>query len=95
MLQAADQKAADSTAAAAAAAGPRQSLAQVPEVEGGLRQEQLVELASGKIKELFVDYCRLAGLGSAKQRMGGLEQLLQDRRTEMQQVLGYMLGTGA
>jgi hypothetical protein len=94
VLQAADQQAAEGAASGPAAARPKQSQGQVPQAEAP-SQEQQVELAKGKIRELFVDYCRLAGLGSAKQRMGGLEQLLRDRRTEMQQVLGYMLGTTA
>jgi Bardet-Biedl syndrome 7 protein len=94
VLRAADQKAAAGAggdAGPVAAAGNKQSQAQ----DHGGGHEQRVERASAKIRELFMDYCRLAGLGSAKQRMAGLEQLLGDRQTEAQQVLGYMLGAAA
>ncbi len=96
LKQASDQQAAAAGAAAAggvavAAAGK----AAPPQQQQQQQREQQVEQVAGSIKELFVDYCKLAGLGGAKQRLPGLEAILRDSRADMQQVLGYMLGAAA
>lgn len=44
------------------------------------------------IKDLYLDFCRLTGIATPKQRLPALEQLLNNTRSTVEEVMDYMLG---
>ena len=56
-------------------------------------QPQHLDHLISLIKDLYVDFCRLSGIGSAKQRLPALEQVLLDTRSTLDQVMDLLLGS--
>mmetsp|Transcript_18765 Transcript_18765/g.40356 ORF Transcript_18765/g.40356 Transcript_18765/m.40356 type:complete len:735 (+) Transcript_18765:308-2512(+) len=55
-------------------------------------QPQHLDHLTALIKDLYLDFCRLTGISTPKQRLPMLEQLLADTRSTLQQVMDFMLG---
>ena len=55
-------------------------------------QPQHLDHIMALIKDLYLDFCRLTGISTSKQRLPALEQLLTDTRSTLEQVMDFVLG---
>ncbi|KAL6757581.1 bardet-biedl syndrome 7 protein [Haematococcus lacustris] len=57
-------------------------------------QPQHLDHLTSLIKNLYQDFCKLAGIPAARQRLPALEQLLSDPRSCLDQVMEFLVGKG-
>ncbi|GFH06076.1 Bardet-Biedl syndrome 7 protein [Haematococcus lacustris] len=57
-------------------------------------QPQHLDHLTSLIKHLYQDFCKLAGIPAARQRLPALEQLLSDPRSCLDQVMEFLVGKG-
>ncbi|GAX76228.1 hypothetical protein CEUSTIGMA_g3672.t1 [Chlamydomonas eustigma] len=54
-------------------------------------QPQHLDHIAALIKDLYLDFCRLSGINTPKQRLPALEQLLTNTKSTLDQVMDFML----
>eukprot|EP00198_Chlamydomonas_reinhardtii_P000372 XP_001689707.1 bardet-biedl syndrome 7 protein [Chlamydomonas reinhardtii] len=55
-------------------------------------QPQHLDHLVALIKDLYLDYCKLTGVATPKQRLPALEQLLNDTSSTLEQLMEFLLG---
>lgn len=55
-------------------------------------QPQHLDHLCALIKDLYLDFCKLTGVSTPKQRLPALDQLLSDTRGTLDQIMDFMLG---
>jgi len=55
-------------------------------------QPQHLDHITALIKDLYLDFCRLTGISTSKQRLPALEHLLADTKSTLDQAMDFVLG---